>query len=130
MPQKTSDCGGLADRVSIETADVRDYSADRDFDIVTFHNLIYYFPVHERVPLLGKLHALLKPGGRLILTTLCHGEDTAIQLMNVWASMTDGCGPLPKPDQLGSQLEEAGFVDVRQSKVLFTFHLFEAVKPR
>lgn len=121
---------GLDDKVSIETADVRDYSSERDFDMVTFHNLIYYFPVHERVGLLARLGGLLKPGGRLILTTLCQGDDPAIQLMNVWATMTNGCGPLPMPDQLASQLLEAGFVDVRTSKVLFTFHLFEAAKPQ
>ena len=120
---------GLDDRVSIMTADIRDFSADRDFDILTFHNLIYYFPLRERVDLLGRLVGLLKPGGRLVLTTLCQGEDPAIQLMNVWASMTEGCGPLPKSDQLASQLREAGFVDIRSSKVLFTFHLFEAKKP-
>jgi cyclopropane fatty-acyl-phospholipid synthase-like methyltransferase len=120
---------GLDDRVSVETADVREYSADRDFDIVTFHNLIYYFPVRERAELLGRLGGLLKPGGRLILTTLCQWKDPAVQLMNVWASMTEGCGPLPRPDQLASQLHEAGFVDVKPSKMLFNFHLFEAFWP-
>jgi SAM-dependent methyltransferase len=120
---------GLDDRVSVETSDIRDYSAERDFDIVTFHNLIYYFPVQERVELLGRLGGLLKPGGKLILTTLCQDDNPAVQLMNVWASMTDGCGTLPTPDQLASQLCEAGFADIKASKELFAFHLFEAKKP-
>lgn len=119
---------GLDRRVSIETADVRDYSADSDFDIVTFHNLIYYFPVRERVALLRRLGGFLKPGGKLILTTLCQGEDPGVQLLHLWASMTDGCGPLPMPDQLVEQLHEAGFVDVQTSKALFSFHLFEAAQ--
>jgi SAM-dependent methyltransferase len=116
----------IADRVTIETVDIRNYRDEEKFNIVTFHNLIYYFPVNERIDLLRHLGGFLYPGGRLILTTLCPQNDPSIQLMNLWSSMTDGCGPLPYPEQLSSQLEAAGFDKVQIEKLIPGFFLFKA----
>ena len=115
-------------RVTIENIDVRQYQSDRLFDIITFFNLIYYFPEIERVDLLCKLGGLLNPGGKLILTTLCPANDPSIQLMNLWSSMTEGCGPLPHPEMTCDQLKNAGFEGVQFERLIPAFYLFKAQK--
>lgn len=118
----------IEDRVTIEPVDIRKYKCDKRFDMVTFYNLIYYFPVNERIDLLRHLGGFLNPGGQLILTTLCPGNDPSIQLMNLWASMTDGCGPLPYPEQVCDQLKEAGFDKVQFERLIPGFYLFKTRK--
>ena len=118
----------IEDRVNIEHIDIRQYQTDQQFDIVTFFNLIYYFPENERTNLLRNLGSLLKTGGQLILTTLCPTNDPSIQLMNLWSSMTDGFGPLPDPDSVCDQLNDAGFDEVQFEKLIPAFYLFKARK--
>ena len=116
----------IEDRVTIETNDIRKYRCEKKFDIVTFYNLVYYFSVNERIDLLRHLCSFLKPAGQLVLTTLCPVNDPSIQLMNLWASMTDGCGPLPYPEQVCDQLKEAEFDEVQFEKLIPGFYLFKA----
>jgi len=118
----------IDNRVTIEHIDIRQYQSDKQFDIVTFYNLIYYFPENERTDLLRNLGALLNPGGKLILTTLCPANDPSIQLMNLWSSMTEGCGPLPDPGSVCDQLNNAGFDEVKFEKLIPAFYLFKARK--
>ncbi len=118
----------IEDRVTIEPIDIREYKSEEKYNIVTFYNLIYYFPVNERIDILRHLGGLLHPGGRLVLTTLCPVNDPSIQLMNLWGSMTDGCGPLPYPEHVCEQLKEAGFDEVRFEKLIPAFYLFKARK--
>ncbi len=118
----------IDNRVKIEHIDVRKFQSDKPFDIVTFFNLIYYFPEKERTNLLRNLGGLLNSGGKLILTTLCPANDPSIQLMNLWSSMTDGCGPLPDPDKVCDQLNDAGFDEVQLEKLIPAFYLFKAQK--
>lgn len=80
-------------------------------------SLIYYFPVEERIDLLRHLGSFTKPEGKLILTTLCPVNEPSIQLMNLWTSMTDGCGALPYPEQVCDQIKEAGFDKVQFEKL-------------
>ena len=118
----------IDNRVTIEHIDVRQFQSDNTFDIATFFNLIYYFPENERTDLLRNLGELLNTGGKLILTTLCPANDTSIQLMNLWSSMTEGCGPLPNPDSVCDQLNDAGFDEVQFEKLIPAFYLFKARK--
>jgi SAM-dependent methyltransferase len=118
----------IQDRVTIEHIDIRRYQSDKRFDIVTFFNLIYYFPENERTALLRDLGGFLNTGGQLILTTLCPANDPSIQLMNLWSSMTDGCGPLPHPDNICDQLKNAGFDGVQCEQLIPAFYLFKAQK--
>jgi len=116
------------DRVSIEKADIRKYQCSSDFDLVTFYNLIYYFPVDERIDLLKDLGKFLKPGCQLIITTLCQGKDVSLNLMNLWTSMTEGYGPLPYPKQIHDQLKKAGYSKIKSEMLIPSFVLFKAVK--
>jgi hypothetical protein len=92
------------------------------------HNLIYYFPVDARVALLRHLHELLAPRGRLVLTTFCRGSDTAVCAMDLWSSMTEGCGPLPELAELRGQLGAAGFEEVRVESLLPSYALLVGEK--
>lgn len=118
----------IEDRATIEVCDIREYRGKQLFDIITFYNLIYYFPTKERVNLLSHLCGFLNPGGQLVLTTLCPENDPSIQLMNLWASMTDGCGPLPHPEQLIDQLKDSGFTKIQSEKLIPGFYVFKAWK--
>jgi 4-hydroxy-2,2'-bipyrrole-5-carbaldehyde O-methyltransferase len=118
----------IDNRVTIQHTDVRKFQSEKLFDIVTFFNLIYYFPENERTNLLRNLGQLLNPGGKLILTTLCPVNDPSIQLMNLWSSMTDGFGPLPDPDNVCDQLNDAGFDEIQSEKLIPAFYLFKAQK--
>ena len=100
---------GLEDRIEILTQDVRAYGAQEPFDIITLYNNIYYFPVEERRSLLELLSGLLKPGGRLVLTTGCTNGGIEFELVNVIHAATRGWGRLPHKDELLRQLDAAGF---------------------
>jgi cyclopropane fatty-acyl-phospholipid synthase-like methyltransferase len=103
---------GLQHRISVETGDIREQRGSADFDVVTLHNAIYYFPLAERVPLLEKLSSLLKPGGRLLVTTSCQGGSPGMRVLDLWTSGTAGFGPLPLPGELAAQMRDAGLVDI------------------
>lgn len=117
---------GLEDRVVIDTGDIRTFQAAGEFDLVTLYNLIYYFPTGERVALLRHLGQLLAPEGRLVLATLTKAGDSSTQTMNLWSSMTEGCGPLPTLDELLTQLREAGFANVTHETLIPSFNVFTA----
>ena len=109
---------GLAERVTVEVGDVRARSADPSFDVATLHNNIYYFPVAERPQLLAHVRGFLGPGGRLLITTACHGGRAEADMLNVWAALTDGCGRLPAAEELERQLRAAGYANVRSRRLI------------
>jgi cyclopropane fatty-acyl-phospholipid synthase-like methyltransferase len=111
---------GLGERARIEEGDVRERTPEASFDIVTLHNNIYYFPVDERVALLTHLHAFLKPGGLLMLTTGCQGGSPLLIVLDLWSRSTEGAGRLPEVDELQEQLRQAGFGSVEARKLLPT----------
>lgn len=119
---------GIADRVTIAHADARRYRDDVLYDTVTLHNLIYYFPARERTDVLRALIDFLTPGGTLLLTTLVSGNDASIRLMNLWASMTEGYGPLPNTEEIQTHLSDAGFSAVTAEKLIPAYWLFTARK--
>jgi protein-L-isoaspartate O-methyltransferase len=122
---------GLEDRVTIEHCDVREYQANQQFDLITLHQNIYYFPVADRVGLARHLMDLLKPGGQVLLTTMGQGGSPALQVLNIWVSTTEGYGPLPDPDELCQQFREAGFSQVTSRRLIpfQSFWAFVATKP-
>lgn len=109
---------GLAERVTVEVGDVRARLADPSFDVVTLHNNIYYFPVAERSQLLVHVRGFLRRGGRLLITTACHGGRPEADMLNVWAALTEGCGRLPAPAELEDQLRAAGYANVRSWRLI------------
>jgi 4-hydroxy-2,2'-bipyrrole-5-carbaldehyde O-methyltransferase len=120
---------GLADRVETRQGDLRDLDLEPQFDLVTLHNNIYYFPEDERVAVLRHARKLLAPGGRLLLTTSCQGGGLSLEVLNLWFSYADFGGPLPQADRLAAQLAEAGFGDVTSRSLIpgEQFHAFVGV---
>lgn len=116
----------IANRVKIAANDIRDYTSENKYDIITFFNLIYYFPVNERIDVLRKLKGLVRPDGQVVLTTLCPINEPSIQLMNLWSSMTEGCGPLANPEEIIEQFRQAGFSKFQVKKLMPGFFLFKA----
>ncbi|WP_030568412.1 SAM-dependent methyltransferase [Streptomyces aureocirculatus] len=110
---------GLADRVETRHGDLRTLDLQPQFDIVTMHNNIYYFPQDERAEVLARARSLLAPGGTLLLTSSCRGSGTlGLEVLNLWFEYARFGGPLPREDELLGQLGEAGFDDVRATRVL------------
>jgi hypothetical protein len=109
---------GLESRATVETGDVRQRGAQPTFDLATLHNNIYYFPLGERVSLLRHVRCFLRPGGRLLITTGCQGGSPAMEVLNLWAASTAGCGPLPAADELVAQMKEAGFTETRAKRLV------------
>jgi SAM-dependent methyltransferase len=109
MARKNVALWRLEQRVSIETGDIRQREPDASFDLATLHQNIYYFPVGERTGLLRHVRGFLKPGGRLLLTTLCQGPGATVAVLDLWGAMTAGCGRLPERVELANQMGEAGF---------------------
>lgn len=109
---------GLSDRVEVRRADVRELHLEPQFDLVTMHNNIYYFPVEERTALLEHARSLLAPGGRLLLTTSCRGGTLSMEVLNLWFEFADFGGPLPEADDLAARLRAAGFDDVHTRRLI------------
>jgi hypothetical protein len=119
---------GLEGKVTVENGDIRDYRPATNFHIITLHNLIYYFPETKRVELFRKLHSIMNPDGKLVITCLCKNRGLSSNVLNLWATMTRGCGPTPELGALLNQIKDAGFESVRERKLLSSFHLFSGVK--
>ena len=130
VARKNIEAWGLENRATIEHSDVRNYSSSQEYDLVTLHQNIYYFPVPERENLFRHLKEYLKPGGQVLLTSACQGGGPGIQGLNIQVSTTEGFSPLPDPDQLCQQLKAAGFVDVKTKRLvpLESFWAFRASK--
>jgi len=100
---------GFDDRVRIMVQDVREFRAQEQFDILTLFNNIYYFPVEERINLLKHLKGLLKPNGRIVITTGCVNGSIEFELVNLIHASTRGWGRLPDKEEMLHQMFEAGF---------------------
>ncbi|MFG1796236.1 SAM-dependent methyltransferase [Nocardia sp. NPDC049149] len=109
---------GLADRVEVRRADVRELWLEPQFDVITMHNNIYYFPVAERAALLEHARSLLAPGGRLVLTTSCRGGTLPMEVLNLWFEFADFGGPLPDVAELTGQLQTAGFAEIDMRRLI------------
>jgi len=109
---------GLADRVSVECGDVLARPADSSFDLVTLHNLVYYFPVAEREPLFARLLQFAKPGAALLVTTTCRGGALVSDVLSLWGALTEGCGRLPDADELLRQITSAGWRDASARRLV------------
>lgn len=124
---------GLDSRSEIHAVDMRslDY-ADR-FDCITLFNNIYYFPESEHLPLLAKLCAWLRPGGRIAVATLCRdGRYPIDAIMHMWSAMTPGASLLVEPGPFQALMESAGFVSetITPSRIDPAFKVFVGQKPR
>lgn len=111
---------GLESRFKILEADIRKPGSEFSgpFDLITSYNNIYYFGEKERAGLFASLRSLLKPGGRLALVSAFQGNSTAMANFDLVLRSTRGCAPLPRLDELISQLSDSGFKHIKTTRLL------------
>jgi len=131
VARKNIQAWGLANRATIEHADVRNFLTNQTFDLVTLHQNIYYFPVQERENLFRHLKEYLRPGGQVLLTSVCQGGGPGLQALNIQVSTTEGFSPLPDASHLHQQLYNAGFTQVTAKRLvpLESLWAFSATNP-
>lgn len=108
----------LDDHVRLLHADIFAFDSTERFDLVTLHNNIYYFGEQQRIELLAKVRSLLRPSGRLLLTTSCRGGSPAIAALHLWWSLSDTAAGLPDRQTLQRELLDSGFHEVRIKRLL------------
>lgn len=126
LAKKNLAAWGISERVKIVVGDVRSHVADAPYDLVTLHQNIYYFGVEERVALLTRLREMLVPGGKILITSATVGGSASLAVLNLWGAVTEGCGPLPVPEEMILQLEQAGFGDCRTGNLAAPFDRFHS----
>ncbi|MCP4006888.1 MAG: class I SAM-dependent methyltransferase [bacterium] len=91
-----------------------------EFDLITLYNIIYYFPVEERLEFLRALRVRLSNTGTLALVSTVQGggRDPMAANLNMVTSSLHGCTPLPELDDLIGLLNQAGFDQVRHAKLI------------
>jgi len=111
---------GLADRAQVLAGDVRTLQLeDASFDLATLHNVIYYFRVEDRVPLLERLRGLLARGGRLLVTTGCRGGNLALDFVDLCLRSSEVGGAFPtSPEEIAALLRAAGFSRVQAHSLI------------
>lgn len=102
---------GLDQRFEVSTGDIRERSGDGSFDLATLHQNIYYFPAETQQALFDHVGSFLRPGGRLLVTSVVRGAGLATNGLDLWGAMTSGAERLPIPDRLVEALRAAGFRD-------------------
>lgn len=122
---------GLADRVTVMARDVRALRGDGTFDVVTLHNVVYYFAAEERATLFERLSSFLKVGGRLLVTTCCQGGSPGMRVLDLWMRSAAGGGGLPSRAELAAQMREAGLAAVESRRLIAgeEYFAFTATRP-
>ncbi len=110
----------LGDRATVFQADLAELTLEEPVDAVFSNAVFHWVPDHER--LFTRLHAALRPGGRLVAQ--CGGEGnvarfhaaaSAVSAQPPYAEHLDGWrGPwnFAGPEETAQRLEEAGFSEV------------------
>jgi len=90
------------------------------FDLVLLLNVVYYFPVVDRVSLIRSLRERLSPGGALVVATSCGGDgvDLFSANLNLATSSMNGLTPLPRAEEMETHLREAGFPSVVRRRLI------------
>jgi 4-hydroxy-2,2'-bipyrrole-5-carbaldehyde O-methyltransferase len=109
---------GLSNRVRVMAGDIQSVDVGEQFDILTLHNLIYYFHFDKRIQLLERLRSLLKPGGKLVLTTGCKGGNIGLDLISLWFACSDIGDRLPSQSEMITQMTAAGFIDAQPTNLM------------
>jgi ubiquinone/menaquinone biosynthesis C-methylase UbiE len=101
------------DNVAFEVAGIDDASLrDGEYDVVMAHIILHL--VNDVESVLAKVHRTLKPGGRLVSSTLCVGDSIVGKIIGTVISSVSPTGWVPyigafSTQQLVAYVEAAGF---------------------
>jgi SAM-dependent methyltransferase len=108
----------LDNRIRIVAGGVESLATEPTFDLALLNLVIHYTPAAERIALLRCVHALLGPGGLIFITNPVRRAGTGFELLQLWALLTEGCGPIPDSDEIEQSLRHAGFDAIRRAALI------------
>jgi SAM-dependent methyltransferase len=119
LARGTFERSGLAQRAEVVEADVRETLGPGlgTFDLVLLANVVYYFPLAERVPVLRSIGELLTPGGALVVVTNGLTRATFSRHFDLLLRAQEGEMGLPDVDVLLQQLRDAGLTPGRPRRI-------------
>jgi len=101
------------DNVSFVVGDIEDYKVvNGGHDVVMAHSILHLLKDKDQV--LAKIHAMLKPGGIFVSSTMCVGDSFIGSAIGTAVSLVAYTGLLPyinifTGDQLVDSIKQAGF---------------------
>jgi 2-polyprenyl-3-methyl-5-hydroxy-6-metoxy-1,4-benzoquinol methylase len=103
---------GIDDKFRIIVGDIADSktSIEGPFDLITLYNVLYYFPVEERIRLFKKFRSLLSDDATvsIVNTMKSYNMDYSSANLNLANTTLKGITPLPDLDKTLVQLKESG----------------------
>jgi 4-hydroxy-2,2'-bipyrrole-5-carbaldehyde O-methyltransferase len=113
---------GLQDCFRILAGDIRSHTSELqgDFNLITAFNLIYYFPLEDRIELFSLLRSFLSPNGCLALVNnfQSKGRDVGAANLNIVNSSFNNLTALPNLDAVRSQLTDSGFTRIKVTRFM------------
>jgi ubiquinone/menaquinone biosynthesis C-methylase UbiE len=95
---------------------------DENFDLIMNSYMFDLLPEEDFPPVLNEFKRVLKPGGRMVITSMTHGRKWYNRfwdwLLNKAPTILEGCRPISLEDDI----DHAGFIDIHTEYVSqFTF---------
>jgi ubiquinone/menaquinone biosynthesis C-methylase UbiE len=75
MTEENAHAAGIADRFSMIAGSAFDVDFGKDFDVVLVPNFLHHFNIADCVRFLKKVHAALRPGGRVAIVEFVPNAD-------------------------------------------------------
>ncbi|MBN2080323.1 MAG: class I SAM-dependent methyltransferase [Spirochaetes bacterium] len=90
----------------------------KSFDLVTSYSNIYYFSDDERMRLFETVRKLLRSNGRFMLATAMKNGTLSSSYYDLIFSATRGLYPLPRKNNIVTELKRSGFARVKTVNLL------------
>jgi SAM-dependent methyltransferase len=102
---------GFGSRIALHVGDARDFvrAAPTRFDLVMLLNNVYYFAPESRAALYGDIREALTERGQLLIVSMLAPGSVAAAHLHFMLTCQAGTAALPNPDEIESDLAEAGF---------------------
>jgi SAM-dependent methyltransferase len=119
LARATFENSGLTERTQVVEGDVRAVLGPGlgAFDLVLLANVVYYFPIAERIPLLRSIAERLTDGGSLVVVTNALTRATFSRHFDLLLRAQEGAMGLPDLDVLLQQLRAAGLTPGKPRRI-------------
>jgi predicted O-methyltransferase YrrM len=119
LARATFEGSGLAGRTQVVEGDVREVLSPElgSFDLVLLANVVYYFPLAERIPLLRSIAERLTEDGSLVVVTNALTRATFSRHFDLLLRAQEGEMGLPDLDLLLQQLRVAGLAPGKPRRI-------------
>ena len=112
----------LQGRFNVLAGDIRNHvdTLRGGFDLITAFNLLYYFPIEERIEFFKLLRSLLTPKGCVAFVNnfQSRGRDITAANLNIVNCSLNGLTALPNLKETRSQLSHCGFSQIRVTRFM------------